>query len=100
MASSLDVLVMTEVSSLMVQLDGRADEGLERARVHLLALAYVDGASRVPLEAGVEELRRILERRAFGERQLHRRLVGLAGADDPVVRPDGSSPLPFLDDVG
>src|SRR5436190_5635576 len=80
-----------------VERDGGADERLERVRVDLLALADVDRAPRVPLEARVEELRRILQRRAFGESQLHRRLVGFAGADDPIVRPDGVHPFPLLD---
>src|SRR6185295_2642120 len=48
----------------------------------------------------VEETGRILQRRALGEGELHDLLVGLARADDAVVRPDRSAhPLPLLDDV-
>ena len=57
----------------------------------------VDGAPHVALETRVEKLRRIFELCTFGERDLHRALVGLAGADHPVVIPHGNaSPLPFL----
>src|SRR5712671_6501936 len=43
---------------------------------------------------------RILQRRALGEGKLHGILVGFAGADDAVVRPNRSAhPLPLLDDV-
>ena len=44
---------------------------------------------------------RVLERRALGERHLDDALVGLAGADDAVVRPHRhAAPFPLLDDVG
>src|SRR5215470_14034345 len=76
------------------------DERLERARVDLLPLIDVNRAPDVPVEARVEELGRILQRSPLGEGQLHSRLVRLAGADDPVVRPYGSAhPLPLLHDV-
>src|SRR5215510_7683515 len=76
------------------------DERLECARVDLLPLMDVNRAPYVPVEARVEELGRVLQRSALGEGQLHYRLVRLAGADDPVVRPYGSAhPLPLLDDV-
>src|SRR5262249_37840297 len=61
---------------------------------------------RVPLEARVEELGRVLQGSPLGEGQLHDRFVRLAGADDPVMRPYGSArrvgldPLPLLHDVG
>src|SRR5207244_7867029 len=52
------------------------------------------------LETRVEETCRIYEKRTLGECQLHDLLVGFAGADDAVVRPDRSAhPLPLLDDV-
>ena len=39
--------------------------------------------------------------RALGEGHLHDALVGLAGADDAVVRPNrDAAPLPLLDHVG
>src|SRR5215831_2223878 len=76
------------------------DERLERARVDLLPLMDVNRAPYVPVEARVEELGRVLQRSPLGEGQLHYRLVRLAGADDPVVRPDRSAhPLPLLHDV-
>src|SRR6185369_8279022 len=69
-------------------------------RVNLLALVDVDRAPDVPVEARVEELGRILQRSALREGQLHDRLVGLAGADDAVVRPHGRThPLPLLHDL-
>ena len=56
---------------------------------------------RVPLETGVEEAGRILQRRTLGEGHLHDLLVGLARADDAVVLPRrDAAPLPLLDDVG
>src|SRR4051794_36121842 len=80
-------------------------ERLERVRVDLLPLLDVDRAPRVPLEAGVEEPRRVVQRGALGEGQLHLVLVGLAGADDPVVLPHRGArarllhPLHLLGDV-
>src|SRR4051794_395145 len=80
--------------------DRGTDERLERARVDLLPLTDVNRAPCVPVEARVEELGRVLQRSPLGEGQLHDRLVRLAGAEDPVVRPYGSAhPLPLLDDV-
>src|SRR5207302_8560494 len=59
----------------------------------------VDRAAYVSVEARVEEASRILQRRALGEGELHDILVGLASADDAVVRPNRSAhPLPLLDD--
>src|SRR5688572_21628246 len=63
---------------------------LERRLVDLLAFADVEAAPHVALEARGEELLRVLERRALREGELHVGLVGLAGADDAVVRPDGT----------
>ena len=67
--------------------------------VNCFSFVDVDRAAYVSVEARVEETGRILQRRALGEGQLHGFLVGFAGADDPVVRPDRNTPLPFLDDV-
>src|SRR5258708_12542367 len=84
-----------------VQGHGGANESLQRLLVYLLALAEVDGAPRVPIKTGVEEARRILQRRPFGEGHLHHVLVGLARADQSVVRPHRNpSPLPLLHDFG
>src|SRR3954468_16927796 len=84
-----------------VERDGGADEVLQRVLVDLLALVEVDGPPGVAVEAGVEEARRILQRRPLGEGHLHDVLVRLAGADDPVVLPHRDpAPLPLLDDVG
>ncbi len=61
----------------------------------------VDRAPDVAFEAGVEQVRRVVERGALGEGQLHDGLVGLAGADDAVVGPDrDAAPLPLLDHLG
>src|SRR5581483_5346389 len=85
----------------LVQGHRGTNEGLQRLLVDLPALAEVDGTPRVPFETGVEEARRILQGGAFGEGHLHDVLVGLARADDSVVRPHrNASPLPLLDDFG
>ena len=55
----------------------------------------IDGAPGVAFEAGVEQARRVLQRGALGEGQLHDVLVGLAGADDPVVLPDRNPCIAF-----
>src|SRR5215218_10268095 len=61
----------------------------------------IDRAPDVAFKAGVEQSRRVLERSALGESQLHDALVCLAGADDAGVLPHRNpSPLPFLDNVG
>ncbi|KAG1301948.1 hypothetical protein G6F63_016774 [Rhizopus arrhizus] len=54
----------------------------------------VDGAARVALQAGVEQPRRIGQRRPLGEGQLHRRLVGFARAEDAAMLPY-RHPAPF-----
>src|SRR5262249_34539798 len=88
------------LSAGCIEGDRRTDERLERARVDLLPLMDVNRAPYVPVEARVEELGRVLQGGSLGEGQLHYRLVRLAGADDPVVRPYGSAhPLPLLHDV-
>src|SRR4051794_29738212 len=88
-------------SSAFVQRDGFLDEPLERLLVDLLALLEVDRTPRVDLQAGVEETRRVLQRRALGEGRLHDALVGLAGADDAAVRPHRDpAPFPVLDRRG
>src|SRR5262249_22073318 len=84
-----------------VQGHGGAHERLQRLLVDLVALVQVDRPPGVPLEAGVEEARRILQRRPFGEGHLHDVLVRFAVADHAVGRPPRTpSPLPLLDDVG
>src|SRR6185436_10753555 len=76
-------------------------ESLQRVLVYLRALLEVDGTPCVPVKTGVEEARRILQSRPFGEGHLHDVLVGLASADQSVVRPHRDpSPLPLLDDFG
>src|SRR5690606_34982964 len=79
----------------------RLDQRLERLRVDLVALAPVDGAAGVAAEARVEEVGGVVEGGSAVEGGLHRRLVGLAGADDLAgVVPDGdASPLPLFDNV-
>src|ERR1051326_8538176 len=85
----------------LVQGHGGANESLQRFLVYLLALVEVDGTPCVPVKTGVEESRRILQSRPFGEGHLHDVLVSLSCADQSVVRPHrNSSPLPLLDDLG
>src|SRR5207249_1940531 len=84
-----------------VQRHGGANESLQRLLVYLLALVKVDGTPCVPVKTGVEEARRVLQSRPFGEGHLHDILVRLTRADQSVVRPDrNTSPLPLLDDFG
>src|ERR1700719_632139 len=85
----------------LVQGHGGANESLQRLLVYLLTLVEVDGTPCVPVKAGVEEGRRILQSCPFGEGHLHDVLVSLACADQSVVRPHRNpSPLPLLDDFG
>src|SRR5882672_5684399 len=84
----------------IVEGDRLANERLEGGRVNVFAFVDVDRATRVSVEARVEETGRILQSRALEEGQLHDLLVGFAGADDAVVRPHRSAhPLPLLDNV-
>src|ERR1035437_6724291 len=83
-----------------VEGDRLANEHLEGGLVNFLSLVDVDRATYVSVETRVEETGRILQRRALSEGKLHDTLVGFAGADDAVVRPNRSAhPLPLLDDV-
>src|SRR3954466_9990017 len=70
---------------------GGADQSLEASFVDLLPFAEVDGPPRLPFQAGVEELLRVLERGSAKEGELHDLLVRLAGADVAVMGPDGRS---------
>src|SRR5213594_3548568 len=85
--------------------DRLANERLEGGLVNFFSFVDVDRAAYVSVETRVEETGRILQRRALGEGKLHDVLVGFAGADDAVVRPNRSAglgwfdPLPLLDDV-
>src|SRR6185437_5238631 len=78
-----------------------ADERLEGTGIDVITLAEIDGAPGIAVEAGVEQARRVLERGALEEGQLHDAFIALAGADDAVVRPHRNpSPLPLLDHIG
>src|SRR5207248_5456314 len=94
------------LSAGCIEGDRGTDERLERARVDLLPLVDVDRAPRVPFEARVEELGRVLQRSPLEEGQLDDALVGLAGADTAVVGPDWSprvgafDSLPLFNDLG
>ena len=67
----------------------------------VVALAEVDGAAGVAVEAGVEEAGGSGRTAPLAKVSLTDCLVGLAGADDAGVRPDrDAAPLPFLDDFG
>src|SRR5205809_3469513 len=83
-----------------VESDRLANERLEGGLVNFFSFVDVDRAAGVAVETRVEETGRILQRRALEEGKLHDLLVGFAGADDAVVRPNRSAhPLPLLDDV-
>ena len=75
-----------------VQGRGGANQSFQSLLVNLVAFVKVDGAPYISIETGIEERRGVFQRGALGERQLHSTLLDLAGADDPVVRPDGHSP--------
>src|SRR4051794_26333622 len=62
-----------------VQLSRRTDEPFEGLLVDAIALAEVDGAPQLALEAGVEEAGRIRQGGPLGESELHLVLVNLAG---------------------
>src|SRR5919198_568328 len=64
-------------------------QGFERLSIEHLSLPDVDGATRVSLEAGVEEPLRVLQRGTPGEGQLDDLVIGLSRADDPGVGPHG-----------
>lgn len=103
----LAVLCFPLPSSRRVQRHGGPNERLERLLVHFVALMKIDGTPGVAFEAGVEEARRVVQRRALEESHLHDTLVSLAGADDSGVRPHWNServgwfsPFHLLDDFG
>src|SRR5262249_36864365 len=57
----------------------------------------IDGTPDVAFKAGVEQSGGVLECGTFGECHLHDALVGLAAADDAIVRPHrNAAPLPLL----
>src|SRR5581483_9904363 len=62
-------------SPRLVQRDGGPDERLQGLLVDPVALPEVDRAPHVAVEAGIEEARRVLQRRAPGEGHLHDALV-------------------------
>jgi hypothetical protein len=83
-----------------VEGDRLANERLEGGLFNFISFVEVDRAACVSVETRIEETGRILQRGALGEGKLHDILVGFAGADDAVVRPNRSAhPLPLLDDV-
>jgi len=83
--------------SFGVQLDCSADYLLEGRFIDLVALMQIDCAPRVALQAGIEDALWVFDGSALQESELYESLVGLACADDPVVRPDWNSPpFPFL----
>src|SRR4051812_35474592 len=84
----------------LVQPGRGLDECLQRLLVYLLAFAKIDGAPEVAFETGIEEAGWILERGTLGKGHLHGALVGLARADDAIVRPHRDAPLPLLHHVG
>src|SRR5262249_12091006 len=84
-----------------VQRDGFADERFERRGVDAVTFVKINRATHVALEARVEELGRIFQLGAFGERDLDDAFVGFAGADHAVVIPRWhASPLPLFGHAG
>src|ERR1019366_1740688 len=77
-----------------------ANERLKRGLVNFFPFENVDRAAYVSIETRVEERGWIRQKGALGESKLHGFLVGFAGADDAVVRPNRRThPLPLLDDL-
>src|ERR1039457_3872835 len=88
-----------------VQGHGGANQSFQSLLVHLVAFAEVDGAPQIALETGIEEACGVIQKGALGEGHLYDTLVGLAGADDPIVGPHRHPsgvrrffPLALLDD--
>jgi len=77
-----------------IESDRRADERLKSIGVNLLTLVNVDGAPRIAVQTGVEELGWIFQGSALKEGQLYYRLIRLARADAAVMGPYRSAP-PF-----
>src|SRR2546429_5755176 len=67
-----------------------ADEILQGRLIDLVAFVDVDGAPDIPLEAGVEQTGRVLQRSSPGKCHLDDVLMGLSRADDAAVGKDGS----------
>src|SRR5271167_1094967 len=82
-----------------------ADEILQGRLIDLVAFVDVDGAPDIPVEAGVEQTGRVLQRSSLGECHLDDVLVRLSRANDAAAGEDGSprrcrlDPLPLLDDL-
>src|SRR2546425_12817032 len=68
--------------------DRLADERLEGGLANFFSFVDVDRTAYACVETRVEEMGRILQRRTLCESELHSSLVGLASADDAVVRPN------------
>src|SRR5690606_34219771 len=81
--------------------DGGLNERNEGAFIDRFTLAYINRPAHIAFKACIEDMSRVIERRAMGESQLHDLLVSLAGADDAVMRPDrDTEPFPLLHHVG
>src|SRR5437879_2587505 len=82
-----------------------ADEVLQGRLIDLVALVDVDGAPDIPVEAGVEQTGRILQRSSLGKCHFDDVLVRLSRTDDAAMGEDGSPrgrflpPLPLFDDL-
>src|SRR5947209_14221826 len=90
-----------------VEFRGFEVERLQRLLIDDSVLVEIDGANRLAVEAGVEELLWIRQLGALGERQPHGILERFTDAHVSVVRPDwnagrpgGLLPLHLLDDSG
>src|ERR1700691_1685957 len=69
-----------------------ADEILQCRLIDLVAFVDVDGAPDIPVEAGVEQTCRVLQRSPPGKCHLDVVVVSLSRADDAAVVPGGSPP--------
>src|SRR5437588_4207106 len=78
------------VLALEIERHCGADEILQRRLIDLVAFVDVDGAPDIPLEAGVEQTRRVFQRSSLGKSHLDGVLVRLAGTDDAAMGPHRS----------
>src|SRR5581483_1152182 len=93
------------VLALKIERHGSADKILQGRLIDLVAFVDIDGAPDIPLEAGVEQTRRVLQYSSLGKGHFDHALVCLSRAHDAATGKDGNSrrrrlnPFPLFDDL-